>query len=82
MNALLSFGYALLMQDCASAAAGVGLDPAVGFLHEDRPAACASRSTDGGAASPCRGSADARPGESWATGANDFPWRSPPAVFA
>ncbi len=37
MNALLSFGYALLMQDCASAAAGVGLDPAVGFLHEDRP---------------------------------------------
>jgi CRISPR-associated protein Cas1 len=37
INALLSFGYALLMQDCVSAAAGVGLDPAVGFLHEDRP---------------------------------------------
>ena len=37
INALLSFGYALLMQDCASAAAGIGLDPAVGFLHEDRP---------------------------------------------
>jgi CRISP-associated protein Cas1 len=37
MNALLSFGYALLMQDCAGAAAGVGLDPAVGFLHEERP---------------------------------------------
>jgi len=36
-NALLSFGYALLMQDCAGALAGVGLDPAVGFLHEDRP---------------------------------------------
>jgi len=36
-NALLSFGYALLMQDCAGAAAGVGLDPAVGFLHEERP---------------------------------------------
>jgi CRISP-associated protein Cas1 len=38
MNALLSFGYALLMQDCAGAAAGVGLDPAVGYLHEERPA--------------------------------------------
>ncbi len=37
INALLSFGYAMLMQDCTSAAAGVGLDPAVGFLHEDRP---------------------------------------------
>lgn len=37
MNACLSFGYALLMQDCAAAAAGVGLDPAIGFLHDDRP---------------------------------------------
>jgi CRISPR-associated protein Cas1 len=37
VNALLSFGYALLLQDCAGAAAGVGLDPAVGYLHEDRP---------------------------------------------
>lgn len=37
VNALLSFGYALLMRDCAGALAGVGLDPAVGFLHEDRP---------------------------------------------
>jgi CRISPR-associated protein Cas1 len=37
INALLSFGYALLMQDCAAAAAGVGLDPAVGYLHEERP---------------------------------------------
>lgn len=37
LNALLSFGYALLMTDCAGALAGVGLDPAVGFLHEDRP---------------------------------------------
>ena len=44
MNALISFGYALLMQDCASAAAGVGLDPAVGYLHEERPEGCASRS--------------------------------------
>jgi CRISPR-associated protein Cas1 len=37
INALLSFGYALLLQDCAGAAAGIGLDPAVGFLHQDRP---------------------------------------------
>lgn len=37
VNALLSFGYALLMRDCATAAASVGLDPAVGYLHEDRP---------------------------------------------
>lgn len=37
VNSLLSFGYALLMRDCATAAAGVGLDPAVGYLHEDRP---------------------------------------------
>ncbi|MBJ6763507.1 type I-C CRISPR-associated endonuclease Cas1 [Myxococcaceae bacterium JPH2] len=37
MNALLSFGYALLLQDCAGALSGVGLDPAVGFLHEERP---------------------------------------------
>lgn len=37
VNALLSFGYALLMRDCTTAAAAVGLDAAVGFLHEDRP---------------------------------------------
>ncbi len=37
VNSLLSFGYALLMRDCATAAASVGLDPAVGYLHEDRP---------------------------------------------
>lgn len=37
INALLSFGYVLLMQDCAGAVAGVGLDPAVGYLHEERP---------------------------------------------
>jgi CRISPR-associated protein Cas1 len=37
VNALLSFGYGLLLRDCASALAGVGLDPAIGFLHEDRP---------------------------------------------
>ena len=37
INALLSFGYALLMHDCSAALVGVGLDPAIGFLHEDRP---------------------------------------------
>lgn len=37
VNALLSFLYALLTHDCRSAAEGVGLDPAVGFLHRDRP---------------------------------------------
>jgi CRISP-associated protein Cas1 len=37
VNALLSFGYALLMGDCAGAATGVGLDAAVGYLHEERP---------------------------------------------
>jgi CRISPR-associated protein Cas1 len=34
---MLSFAYALLANDCASALAGVGLDPYVGFLHQDRP---------------------------------------------
>ncbi|MBW1953028.1 MAG: type I-C CRISPR-associated endonuclease Cas1 [Deltaproteobacteria bacterium] len=33
VNALLSFLYALLLNDCVSAAQGVGLDPQVGFLH-------------------------------------------------
>ncbi len=37
MNALLSFLYTLLTHDVASALEGVGLDPAVGFLHRDRP---------------------------------------------
>jgi CRISPR-associated protein Cas1 len=37
MNALLSFLYTLLTHDCRSACEGVGLDPAVGFLHRDRP---------------------------------------------
>lgn len=37
VNALLSFLYSLLMHDCRSALETVGLDPAVGFLHEDRP---------------------------------------------
>src|SRR6202043_908171 len=37
VNALLSFLYVLLTHDCRSAAESVGLDPAVGFLHRDRP---------------------------------------------
>ncbi|MFC0336901.1 CRISPR-associated protein, Cas1 family [Kushneria avicenniae] len=37
VNALLSFFYTLLTHDCRSALEGVGLDPAVGFLHRDRP---------------------------------------------
>lgn len=37
MNALLSFLYTLLTHDCRSACEAVGLDPAVGFLHRDRP---------------------------------------------
>lgn len=37
MNALLSFLYTLLTHDCRAACEAVGLDPAVGFLHRDRP---------------------------------------------
>ncbi len=37
MNALLSFAYGLLCQDCVAACAAAGLDPSVGFLHVDRP---------------------------------------------
>lgn len=37
VNALLSFLYVLLAHDVASALEVVGLDPAVGFLHRDRP---------------------------------------------
>ncbi|MCD4780001.1 MAG: type I-C CRISPR-associated endonuclease Cas1c [Candidatus Omnitrophica bacterium] len=37
VNALLSFIYMLLMHDVRSALETVGLDPAVGFLHRDRP---------------------------------------------
>lgn len=36
-NALLSFLYTLLAHDVSSALEAVGLDPAVGFLHVDRP---------------------------------------------
>jgi len=37
VNALLSFVYTLLVHDVQSAVESVGLDPAVGFLHRDRP---------------------------------------------
>jgi CRISPR-associated protein Cas1 len=37
INALLSFGYALLANDVRSALEAVGLDPATGFLHALRP---------------------------------------------
>lgn len=37
VNALLSFLYALLAADVRSACEAAGLDPAVGFLHVDRP---------------------------------------------
>jgi CRISPR-associated protein Cas1 len=37
VNCLLSFLYTLLVHDVRSAIEGVGLDPAVGFLHRDRP---------------------------------------------
>lgn len=37
INALLSFVYTLLAHDVASACETVGLDPAVGYLHSDRP---------------------------------------------
>lgn len=36
-NALLSFAYSLLANDCASALESVGLDSYAGFLHRDRP---------------------------------------------
>ena len=37
INALLSFLYSLLANEAVSALEGVGLDPYVGFLHQDRP---------------------------------------------
>jgi CRISPR-associated protein Cas1 len=36
VNALLSFIYALLLNDCISALEGVGLDPQIGYLHSLR----------------------------------------------
>lgn len=37
VNALLSFAYSLLSNDCASSLEAVGLDAYVGLLHSDRP---------------------------------------------
>ena len=37
MNALLSFLYTLLTHEVVSALETVGLDPAVGYLHKERP---------------------------------------------
>lgn len=37
VNALLSFTYALMLNDCAAGLTAAGLDPDVGFLHVDRP---------------------------------------------
>jgi CRISPR-associated protein Cas1 len=37
MNALLSFFYSMLMNDCRSAVESVGLDPQIGLLHAVRP---------------------------------------------
>lgn len=34
---MLSFVYTLLVHDCRAALETAGLDPAVGFLHRDRP---------------------------------------------
>lgn len=37
VNAMLSYCYTLITHECSSALQGVGLDPYVGFLHQDRP---------------------------------------------
>jgi CRISPR-associated protein Cas1 len=37
VNALLSFVYTLLVNDCVAGLESVGLDPYCGFLHRDRP---------------------------------------------
>jgi len=37
VNCILSYTYVVLMHDCRAALETVGLDPAVGFLHRDRP---------------------------------------------
>lgn len=37
VNALLSFAYTILANDCGAALESVGLDSYVGFLHRDRP---------------------------------------------
>lgn len=37
LNALLSFAYAMVTNDCLAACQSTGLDPYVGFLHDERP---------------------------------------------
>lgn len=37
LNALMSFAYTILANDCAAALESVGLDSYVGFMHRDRP---------------------------------------------
>ncbi len=37
VNALLSFAYSMITNECISALQAVGLDPFVGMLHEERP---------------------------------------------
>lgn len=37
VNAMLSFIYTVLANDCAAALESVGLDPYIGFMHTDRP---------------------------------------------
>ena len=37
VNALLSFAYTLLANDCGAALESVGLDSYVGFMHRDKP---------------------------------------------
>jgi CRISPR-associated protein Cas1 len=37
VNALLSFAYSILTNDCISACQSVGLDPFIGIMHEERP---------------------------------------------
>ena len=37
INAMLSFLYSVVGQDISAALQGVGLDPQVGFLHQERP---------------------------------------------
>ncbi len=37
VNAMLSFFYTILLNDCVSALEGIGMDPQFGYLHEIRP---------------------------------------------